>query len=175
MHARRKRLPTKSRLRVRGTQAPHAHCRRRTRLRRRRRIRKTRSYLRGTRGGQVRNFAQHAGPRNLGFRAFHQFQARLERIAQRLRARKNRRRSPRRDEPRHLPATRRPGDPVKSAKALFFIAVLALSVALSLAPSSQVPSGSDVVNPETYLSLHPPPLATSFQLPSLTTIRPPLP
>src|SRR5260370_10386977 len=172
MHARRKRLPTKSRLRVRGTQAPHAHCRRRTRLRRRRRIRKTRSYLRGTRGGQVRNFAQHAGPRNLGFRAFHQFQARLERIAQRLRARKNRRRSPRRDEPRHLPATRRPGDPVKSAKALFIIAVLALPMSLSPTASSQVPSGRDVVKPETYVSLDPAGRGSSFQIAVVMKIRP---
>src|SRR3989454_11896231 len=46
----------------------------------------------------------------MDFRAFHQFQARLERIAQRFRPRKNRRRSPRRYEPRYLPATRSSGD-----------------------------------------------------------------
>ena len=60
---------------------------------------------------------------------------------------------------------------MKSAKAFFFIAVLALSVALSPTASSQVPSGRDVVKPETYVSLDPAGRGSSFQIAVVMKIR----
>jgi cytochrome c biogenesis DsbD-like protein len=61
---------------------------------------------------------------------------------------------------------------VKSARTFFFIAVLPLSVALSPAASSQVPSGRDVVKPETYVSLDPAGRGSSFQIAVVMKIRP---
>jgi hypothetical protein len=61
---------------------------------------------------------------------------------------------------------------VKSAKAFFFFAVLALSMALSPTASSQVPSGRDVVKPETYVSLDPASRGSSFQIAVVMKIRP---
>ena len=61
---------------------------------------------------------------------------------------------------------------MKSAKALFIIAVLALPMALSPTASSQVPSGRDVVKPETYVSLDPAGRGSSFQIAVVMKIRP---
>jgi len=61
---------------------------------------------------------------------------------------------------------------VKSAKILFFIAVLALYASLSPAASSQVPSGRDVVKPEIYVSLDPAARGSSFQIAVVMKIRP---
>jgi hypothetical protein len=61
---------------------------------------------------------------------------------------------------------------VKSAKTFLFVAALALSVALSLKASSQVPSGRDVVKPEVYASLDPAARGSSFQIAVVMKIRP---
>ena len=61
---------------------------------------------------------------------------------------------------------------MKSAKAFFFIAVFALPMALSPAASSQVPSGREVVKPETYVSLDPTGRGSSFQIAVVMKIRP---
>jgi hypothetical protein len=61
---------------------------------------------------------------------------------------------------------------VKSAKILFFIAVLVLYASLSPAASSQVPSGRDVVKPEIYVSLDPAARGSSFQIAVVMKIRP---
>src|ERR1700694_1444929 len=104
----------------------------------------------------------------MDLRAFHQLQARLERIAQRLRARKDRRRSPYGHEPRHLPATRRPGHFMKIKAGIFWIGSLALCAALL----GQVTSRRDVVNPETSVSLDPAGRGSSFQIAVVMKIRP---
>jgi hypothetical protein len=54
----------------------------------------------------------------------------------------------------------------------FFITVLVLSVALSPAASSQVPSGREVVKPEIYASLDPAARGSSFQIAVVMKIRP---
>jgi len=61
---------------------------------------------------------------------------------------------------------------VKSATIFLFIAVLAVSVALSTTTSSQVPSGRDVVKPEIYVSLDPAGRGSSFQIAVVMKIRP---
>jgi thioredoxin:protein disulfide reductase len=61
---------------------------------------------------------------------------------------------------------------VKSAKTFFFITVLALSVVLSPAASSQIPSGRDVVKPEIYVSHDPAGRGSSFQFAVVMKIRP---
>jgi hypothetical protein len=61
---------------------------------------------------------------------------------------------------------------VKSAIAHIFVAVLALCVALSPALNSQVPSGRDVVKPETYASLDPAGRGSSFLIAAVMKIRP---
>src|SRR5260370_31103361 len=108
----------------------------------------------------------------MGLRAFHQLQARLERFARRLCPRNNRRRSPRRHEPRHLPASRRAGYPMKSAKLFSFFFFVLLSAALSPLALSQVPSGRDVVKPEAYSSLDPAAPGSSFQIAVVIKICP---
>ncbi len=61
---------------------------------------------------------------------------------------------------------------MKSAIACIFVAVLALCVALSPAANSQVPSGRDVVKPETYVSLDPAGRGSSFLIAAVMKIRP---
>ncbi len=61
---------------------------------------------------------------------------------------------------------------MKSAIACIFIAVLALCVALSPVANSQVPSGRDVVKPETYVSLDPAGRGSSFLIAAVVKIRP---
>ena len=61
---------------------------------------------------------------------------------------------------------------MKSAKTFFFIAVLAVCAALSREASSQVPSGRDVVKPETYVSFDPAGRGSSFQIAVVMKIRP---
>ncbi len=61
---------------------------------------------------------------------------------------------------------------MKSATIFLFIAVLAVSVALSTTTSSQVPSGRDVVKPEIYVSLDPAGRGSSFQIAVVMKIRP---
>jgi len=61
---------------------------------------------------------------------------------------------------------------VKSGKTFSFIAFLVLSGVLSRAASSQVPSGRDVVKPETYASLDPAARGSSFQIAVVMKIRP---
>src|SRR5256884_517749 len=142
-----------------------------TTLFRSRRVRQARSAFRRTPGSQVRDFTEHAGARNLDLRAFHELQARVERLAKRFCAGKNRGGPPRRDEPRDLAATRRRGDGVTR-----FIAAFAFGVALACAPlppatNSQVPSGRDVVKPEVYLSMEPAARGGSFQIAVVMNIR----
>jgi hypothetical protein len=61
---------------------------------------------------------------------------------------------------------------MKSGKTFSSIASLALCVALSPAASSQVPSGREVVKPETYVSLDPAGRGSSFQIAVVMKIRP---
>jgi hypothetical protein len=61
---------------------------------------------------------------------------------------------------------------MKSAKTFFSIAILVICVVLSDAASSQVPSGRDVVKPETYVSLDPAGRGSSFQIAVVMKIRP---
>jgi thiol:disulfide interchange protein DsbD len=61
---------------------------------------------------------------------------------------------------------------MKSAKTLFFIAAIVLSVSLSPAASSQVPSGREVVRPAVYASLDPAGRGSSFQIAVVMKIRP---
>jgi hypothetical protein len=61
---------------------------------------------------------------------------------------------------------------MKSAKTFFSIAVLVICVALSDGASCQVPSGRDVVKPETYVSLDPAGRGSSFQIAVVMKIRP---
>jgi thiol:disulfide interchange protein DsbD len=60
---------------------------------------------------------------------------------------------------------------LKLARTFFFVAFLALCAALSPAASSQVPSGRDVVKPETYVSLDPVGRGSSFQIAVVMKIR----
>jgi Thiol:disulfide interchange protein DsbD, N-terminal len=60
---------------------------------------------------------------------------------------------------------------MKSGKTFSFIAFLALSAAVSLAGSSEVPSGRDVVKPLTYVSLDPAGRGSSFQIAVVMKIR----
>jgi len=66
----------------------------------------------------------------------------------------------------------RPGDPVKSAKTFFCIAIFALCAALSPSGFSQVPSGREVVKPEVYASLEPAAAAAHFKFAVVMKIRP---
>jgi thiol:disulfide interchange protein DsbD len=61
---------------------------------------------------------------------------------------------------------------MKSAKTFFFIAAIVLSVSLSPAAPSQVPSGRDVVKPGVYASLDPAGRGSSFQIAVVMKIRP---
>jgi thiol:disulfide interchange protein DsbD len=61
---------------------------------------------------------------------------------------------------------------MKSAKTFFFIAAIVLSVSLSPAASSQVPSGREVVKPGVYASLDPAGRGSSFQIAVVMKIRP---
>ena len=61
---------------------------------------------------------------------------------------------------------------MKTVKTFFFIAVVALYAFLSPPSSSQVPSGRDVVKPETYVSLDPAGRGSSFQIAVVMKIRP---
>jgi len=61
---------------------------------------------------------------------------------------------------------------MKSGKTFSFIAFLALSAVLSPVACPQVPSGRDVVKPETYVSLDPAGRGSSFQIAVVMKIRP---
>jgi hypothetical protein len=61
---------------------------------------------------------------------------------------------------------------MKSGKRLSFIAFFSLCAALSPAGFPQVPSGRDVVKPETYASLDPAGRGSSFQIAVVMKIRP---
>jgi thiol:disulfide interchange protein DsbD len=61
---------------------------------------------------------------------------------------------------------------MKSTKAFFSVAVLVICVLLADVVSSQVPSGRDVVKPETYVSLDPAGRGSSFQIAVVMKIRP---
>jgi hypothetical protein len=61
---------------------------------------------------------------------------------------------------------------MKSGKPFSFIVFLALCAALSLAASSQVPSGRDVVKAEIYTSLDPAGRGSSFEIAVVMKIRP---
>jgi hypothetical protein len=61
---------------------------------------------------------------------------------------------------------------LKSAKTFSFVVFLALYAALSPTASPQVPSGRDVVKPETYVSLDPAGRSSSFQIAVVMKIRP---
>jgi Disulphide bond corrector protein DsbC len=61
---------------------------------------------------------------------------------------------------------------MKSSKAFFSVAVLVICVLLADVVSSQVPSGRDVVKPETYVSLDPAGRGSSFQIAVVMKIRP---
>ena len=61
---------------------------------------------------------------------------------------------------------------MKTVKTFFFIAVVSLGVFLSPPASSQIPSGRDVVKPETYVSLDPAGRGSSFQIAVVMKIRP---
>jgi hypothetical protein len=61
---------------------------------------------------------------------------------------------------------------LKSAKTFSFVAFLVLCAALSPVASPQVPSGRDVVKPETYVSLDPAGRGSSFQIAVVMKIRP---
>jgi hypothetical protein len=61
---------------------------------------------------------------------------------------------------------------VKLAIKTFLSTVLVLSVALAPPATSQVPSGRDVVRPETYASLDPAGRGSSFQIAVVMKIRP---
>ncbi len=59
-----------------------------------------------------------------------------------------------------------------SSSCLFALNALALCLALSPSAQAQVPSGRDVVKPETYVSLDPAGRGTSFQIAVVMKIRP---
>ena len=61
---------------------------------------------------------------------------------------------------------------MKSAGSIFSAAVFALCVFLAPAATSQVPSGKEVVKPETYVSLDPAGRGSSFQIAVIMKIRP---
>jgi DsbC/DsbD-like thiol-disulfide interchange protein len=61
---------------------------------------------------------------------------------------------------------------VKTAVVVFFVALLALCVEFSPTLGSQIPSGRDVVKPETYVSLDPVGRGSSFQVAVVMKIRP---
>jgi Disulphide bond corrector protein DsbC len=61
---------------------------------------------------------------------------------------------------------------VKAAAAIFFAAVLALTLTFSLAAIPQVPSGREVVKPEIYASLDPAGRGSAFQIAVVMKIRP---
>jgi hypothetical protein len=61
---------------------------------------------------------------------------------------------------------------VKSAKAFFCVAIVALCAAFSPSGFSQVPSGREVVKPEIYASLEPAARGSSFEIAVVMKIRP---
>jgi len=61
---------------------------------------------------------------------------------------------------------------VKSAKTIFFVAIVVLYAVLSPMVTPQIPSGREVVKPEIYASLDPAARGSSFQIAVVLKIRP---